>query len=147
MTEQKAPLTEHDRGLRRREWLMLYLPMIIGALLMLALVVVIAVLGLRQDNLAGGPASAWGDTAAIIVILEVMLISVVPLVALVGLCALFFWMYNKSRPLLLRGEELTGRVERRVDQASESLVARMIKPYAASARLSAVKQLFRRSNV
>ena len=147
MTEEKAPLTEHDKGLRRRNWLMLYLPMIVGALLALALVVVIGILGFRQETVGGDPASVWGDAAAILVIIEALVVFVVPLVLLVGLCALFFWLYVKIRPLLLQGQDLSARAESKVDQATEALVTRMMKPSIASARLSALKQLLRRPHV
>ena len=147
MTEEKAPLTEHDRGLRRRNWLMLYLPMLVGALLAVALVIVIGILGFRQGNVGGDPASVWGDAAAILVSIEALIVFLIPLALLLGLCALFFWMYIKVRPLLLRGQDLTTQVENKVDQATEALVTRVMKPSIACARLSALKQLLRRIHV
>lgn len=147
MTEEKAPLTEHDRGLRRRNWLMLYLPMLVGALLALALVVVIGILGFQPENVGGDPASVWGDAAAILVIIQALAVFIIPLALLVGLCALFFWLYTKIRPLLLQVRDLSAQAENKVDQATEALVTRMMKPSIASARLSALKQLLRRPHV
>ena len=147
MTEKKEPRTERERQLLRREWLMVYLPMILGALLVLTLVILIAVLGLKQENLAGDPASAWGDATAIIVLIQVMLISLFPLILLVALCVLLFWLFIKVQPILQRIQEIVGMVQEKVDQAGDKVTGSLTKPYSTAARIRAFSQFIRRSNV
>jgi hypothetical protein len=147
MTEGTKTLTERDRQLRRREWLYLYLPMIVGALLVLALVAVIAIPGFGEANLGGDPASAWGDTGAVLVIAEALMIGMAPLILVVALCALFIWLMIKVQPLLKQGQDIAGLVQGKVDESADGLVARMVKPYRASARVCAFFDFFRRSNV
>ncbi len=144
MTQNRTKLTERDLTLRRREWLMIYLPLVFGVLLCLALVATISVLGFREPNLGSDPASAWGDTAAIIVIIEVAVISLLPLIILIALCALVIWLIVRVPPLLQRGQEITGVMSSKVDQVTEKMVAATIKPYSQSARWRVTKQLFRR---
>ena len=144
MTQNRKDLTERDHELRRREWLAIYLPLTVGVLLFLALLATISILGFREANLGGDPASAWGDTAAVIVIVEVAAISLLPLATLVALCALVIWLIGRAQPILRRGQEITGEVSRRVDGAADKLVAVTTKPYLLSARLRVTRQLFRR---
>ena len=123
MNQDRMNLTQRDHELRRREWLTIYLPLAIGLLLFLALLVAITVLGFREENLGNGPASAWGDTSAIIVLLEVAAISLLPLAALVGLCALVIWLIVRLQPLLRQGQEITGVMRQRVSDACDRLVS------------------------
>ena len=147
MTDEKKPLTERDRALRKRQWLVLYLPMILGLILVLALVIVIAVQGFREQNLGQDPASAWGDAAAIIVIIQAMLVSLIPLVLFVALCALFIWLYIKLRPVLQRGQEITEMVYEKTEETTGRLADTLTSPYSFGARVSAFFRFFRRSNV
>ena len=144
MTEKRANLTERDRELWRREWQRIYLPLIIGVVLALASVVAISILGFREMNLGGDPASVWGDTAAIIVILQAAVVSLIPLALLLALCALVIWLIIQVHPLLKRGQEITGQVRSKVDELADTLVAALIKPTLLSARVRAIKQLLRR---
>jgi len=147
MTENQKKRTERDRLLSRRDWLMIYLPLGVGLVLFLALLITLSVLGFQEANLGGDPASAWGDTAAIIVILEVMVISLFPLILLVGLCALFFWLFIKSQPVLRRGQEITEQIYLKVDQSTDAMVTSLIKPYLFFARVRAISGLLRRKDV
>lgn len=144
MTQNRKNLTERDNELRRREWLAIYLPLAVGVLLFLALVATISILGFQEAKLGDDPASVWGDTAAIIVIIEVAAISLLPLVTLIALCALVIWLMVRAQPILRRGQEITGEVSRRVDEAADKLVAVCTKPYLLSARWRVTRQLFRR---
>ncbi len=147
MTENKKARTERDRVLYRRDWLMIYLPLGVGLALFLALVLTLSILGFKEENLGGDPASAWGDTAAIIVILEAAVISLFPLLILIGLCALFFWLFIKVQPLLRRGQEITGGISETVDRSADALIAGVIKPYSFCARLRAIIGFLRRKDV
>ena len=147
MTERRAPLSERDRALRKREWLRIYIPIGMGAALALALVIVVAALGFKQGNLGGDPASAWGDAAALIVILQVMMITIPFLVLFIALCVLMFKLINWSHPLLRQGQEIAATINEKVSGASDSMVAAAIKPSLSSARMSAVIRFLRRSNV
>lgn len=147
MTENQKNRTERDRVLHRRDWLMIYLPLGVGLALFLTLVLTLSILGFQEANVGGDPASVWGDTAAIIVILEVAVISLFPLLVLVGLCALFFWLFIKVQPALRRGQEITRQVNEKVDQSADALVAGTIKPYLFCARLRALSGVLRRKDV
>lgn len=144
MTEKRTNLTERDHELRRREWQRIYLPLVIGVVLVLALVVSISILGFKEMNLGDDPASVWGDTAAIIVILQVAIISLIPLAILIAFCALVIWLIIRVHPLLKRGQEITGQVSNKVDELADTLVAALIKPTLLSARVRVIKQLLRR---
>jgi hypothetical protein len=144
MTQNKTEFTERDLTLRRRDWLMIYLPLVFGMLLCLALVISISVLGFREANLGSDPASAWGDTAAIIVIIQAAVINLLPLIILIALCALVIWLIVRVPPLLRRGQEITGKMSAKVDETAEKMVSAVIKPYSQSARWRATKHLFRR---
>jgi NADH:ubiquinone oxidoreductase subunit 6 (subunit J) len=144
MSKKRIELTERDRELRRREWLMIYLPLFVGVVLALSLVITISILGLTEVNLGSDPASVWGDTAAIVVSLEVAVISLAFLAVLVLLCALVIWLIAKAHPLLKRGQEITGQVSQKVDELADTLVTAFIKPYSLSARMRAIGLLFRR---
>jgi hypothetical protein len=123
---------------------MIYLPLVFGMLLCLALVVSISILGFREANLGSDPASAWGDTAAIIVIIQAAVINLLPLIILIALCALVIWLIVRVPPLLRRGQEITGKMNAKVDETAEKMVSAVIKPYSLSARWRATKQFFRR---
>ena len=88
MSEPKTPLTDRDRQLRKRVWLGVYLPMILGGLVALGLVILVAVLGFREENVGGDPASVAGDVAAILVIAQVLLVLLLPLALLAALAYL-----------------------------------------------------------
>lgn len=144
MTQNKTEFTERDLTLRRRDWLMIYLPLVFGMLLCLALIVSISILGFREANLGSDPASAWGDTAAIIVIIQAAVINLLPLIILIALCALVIWLIVRVPPLLRRGQEITGKMSAKVDETADKMVSAVIKPYSLGARWRATKQLFRR---
>jgi hypothetical protein len=144
MSQNRTNLTDRDLTLRRREWLMIYIPLIFGVVLCLALVAIISALGFREPNLGSDPASAWGDTAAIIVIVEVAVISLLPLIILIALCALLVWLIIQIPPYLRQGQEITRAVSARVDEVTEKVVTAAIKPYLLSARWRVTIQLFRR---
>jgi hypothetical protein len=144
MTEKRTNLTERDHELRRREWQRIYLPLVIGVVLVLALVVATSILGFKEMNLGNDPASVWGDTAAIIVILHVAIIILIPLAILVAFCALVIWLIIRVHPLLKQGQEITGQVSNKVDELADTLVAALIKPTLLSARVRVIKQLLRR---
>ena len=141
MTEESSGLTERGRELRRREWLTIYLPLIIGAVLLLALVVTISIEGFKKANLGTDPASAWGDTAAIIVMIQIAAISLFPLAILIALCALVIWLIDRVPPVLMQGQEFTEQVRNRVDGVADRLVTATIKPYLMGARVRAIARL------
>ncbi len=144
MTTQETPLNQVDRELRRREWLRIYLPLLIGAALFLAAVVASGVLGFREANLGGDPASVWGDTAAIFVILQVAVISVIPLAVLIALCALVIWLMAQLHPILRRGQGVTEQISQRVDRVADTLVRAIIRLHFPGARLGAIREWLRR---
>jgi len=131
--------------MRKREWLTIYLPMALGTLLVLALVVLVAVLGFSEVSVDTNMASRVGDVAAIIVVVEAGLLSLIPLVILVACCALFFWLYIKIQPLLKQGQDITEQIGRKVDQAAGKATEQIIvKPYSWAARVQSIKQFIRR---
>ncbi|NOR81991.1 MAG: hypothetical protein GQ526_00675 [Ardenticatenales bacterium] len=142
MTDNKTTPNERDRELRRREWLRIYLPVLLGAVLATAMIVVIASIGLKGENLATDPASVWGDAAAIIVALQVGVICLVVLVLIGALCALLIWLIVKLDPLLRRGQEITERVNYRVDLVANRVVERLIKMNSLGARVRGIRQLW-----
>jgi hypothetical protein len=144
MTTQETPLNQVDRELRRREWLRIYLPLLIGAALFLAVAVASGVLGFREANLGGDPASVWGDTAAIFVILQVAVICVIPLAVLVALCALVIWLMARLHPVLRRGQEITEQISKRVDRVADTLVTAITRLHFPGARLGAIREWLRR---
>jgi hypothetical protein len=143
-TTKETPLNRIDSELRRREWLRIYLPLLIGAVLFLTMVVASGVLGFREANLGGDPASVWGDTAAILIIFQVAAISVVPLVALVALCALVIWLMARLHPVLRQVQGITEQIDERVGRLADTLVTRVIRLHSPSARLGAIRQWLRR---
>ena len=94
------------------------------------------------ENLATDPASVWGDAAAIIVALQVGVICLVVLVLMGALCGLFIWLIIKLDPLLRRGQEITERVNYRVDLVANRVVERLIKLNALGARVRGIRQLW-----
>jgi hypothetical protein len=144
MTTKETPLNQVDRELRRREWLRIYLPLLIGVVLFLAVVATLGVLGFREANLGADPASVWGDTAAIIVILQAAVIGVIPLAILIALCALIVWLMAQLHPVLRRGQEITEQISSRVDRIADRLVTTVTKLHVPGARLCAIKQWLRR---
>jgi len=147
MSEFKSPLTDRDRQLRQRVWLGVYLPMVLGGLVVLGLVVVVAVFGFREQNVGGDPASVLGDVAAIIVILQVLIVLLLPLALSVALAYLSFRLVRAVHPLLKRGQELTEQVTVHVKRLMDSLAVASIRVDAQSARWQVVKRFLRRSNV
>jgi hypothetical protein len=144
MTTKEIPLNQVDRELRRREWLRIYLPLLIGVVLFLAAVVALGILGFREANLGGDPASVWGDTAAIIVILQAAVIGVIPLAILIALCALIIWLIARLHPVLKRGQEITEQISSRVDRIADTLVTTVTRLHLPGARLCAIIQWLRR---
>lgn len=140
MTDDETTPNERDRELHRREWLRIYLPVLLGAVLATALIVVIAVIGFKPENLAADPASVWGDTAAIIVALQVGIVCLVVLALIGALCALFIWLIVKLDPLLRRGQEITEMVNSRVDLVANRVVDRLIKMNSLGARVRGIRQ-------
>jgi len=141
---KETPPNQMDTELRRREWLRIYLPLLFGVVLFLAVVVISGVLGFREANLGGDPASVLGDTAAILVILQVAAITVIPLAVLVALCALVMWLMARLHPVLRQGQEVSERIRKRVDRLSDTLVTTVIRLSSPGARLVAIKQWLRR---
>ena len=146
MTENKMPTSERDRELRKREWLTIYLPVLLGAVAVVALILMVAIPGFAPINVGGGPASAGGDAAAIIVLFQALVLGLIPLIILIAFCALFIWLYIRIHPVLKRGQEITEQMYLKVDQVTDSLVSKFYKPFSLSARLSAIKQYIRRSS-
>jgi hypothetical protein len=147
MSEPKTPLTDRDRQLRKRVWLGVYLPMILGGLVALGLVILVAVLGFREENVGGDPASVAGDVAAILVIAQVLLVLLLPLALLAALAYLSFRLIRGVHPLLKRGQELTERVLVQATRLTDSLAGALIRVDAQAARWQVVKRYLRRSNV
>jgi hypothetical protein len=147
MSELKAPLTNRDRQLRRRVWLGVYLPLILGGLAVLGLVIAVAVFGFREQNVGGDPASVLADVAAIIVIIQVLILLLLPLALSAALAYLSFRLVRAAHPLLKRGQELTERVTAQVKRLMDSLAAASIRVDAQSVRWQVVKRVLRRSNV
>ncbi len=146
MAESKIPLSERDRELRKREWLTIYLPVLLGAVAVVALIIVVAIPGFAPGNLGDDPASVAGDTAAIIVLLQALVLGLFPLAILIALCALFIWLYIKIHPILKRGQEITKQMNLKVDQVADSLVSKFYGPFSLGARLRLIKQVIRRSS-
>jgi hypothetical protein len=145
MTKTTAkPPTERDRQLKKRQWLALYLPIMVSVALGLTAVTLVAVLGLKAGNLGGDPASAWGDAAAVLVVLQVAMLGLVLLVLLVSLCALFFWLYGKTRPVLHGGQDFALVVSQRVEKPAGRLVGLLARPYSLGARVRTLTQWLRR---
>lgn len=138
MTEVESTGGRHDRRLHRREWLMIYLPLILGGAAAAALVAAIAVPGLTPSRLGRDPASVWSDAAAVLVAIEVGLLGLILLVALVASSALAFWLYREARPVLKRGHDLTATVNQRVDGAAQSLVDSFIRAHWLDSRVRGV---------
>lgn len=146
MVEEKV-LSVRDRELLKKQWLMIYLPMILGLLLVIAFITVLAVPGFKSQNLGGAPLSNWGDASAILVIVQFALASLVPLALLVALCALFFYLYIKIQPVLKQGQKYASLANEKTDQAAYRLISVFFKPYAFSARVRTFLKFLRRSNV
>ncbi|MBU0705436.1 MAG: hypothetical protein KKC18_16420 [Chloroflexi bacterium] len=144
MTENRAASTARDRELQRRFWLSVYFPVILGGVFVVALVVVMAVLGFQQQNLGGDPVSAVGDAAAILVVIQALVLLLIPLVILVGLCAAFFWLHDQVQPVLRQGQALTSKVSQKTGHLAETLAAAVARPYLLGARLDAVRHFLRR---
>lgn len=142
MTDNETTPNERDRELRRREWLRIYLPVLLGAVLATALIAVIASIGLKRENLAADPASVWGDAAAIIVAVQVGVICLVVLGLTGALCALLIWLIIKLDPPLRRGQEITELVNYRVDQIANRVVERFIKMNSLGARVRGIRQFW-----
>lgn len=142
MTDNETTPNERDRELRRREWLRIYLPILLGVVLAAALIVVIASIGLERENLAADPASVWGDAAAIIVALQVGMICLVVLGLIGALCAVFIWLIIKLDPLLRRGQEITELANYRVDLIANRVVETLIKMNALGARVRGIRQFW-----
>lgn len=147
MSNQASAHNRRDRELRRREWLMIYLPLTVGSLLALTLVVVIGIQGFRQGALGEDPASVWGDTAAIIVILEACLFGLILLIIVLAGCALVLWFIGKSQPLLKRGQDFTGVVSQKADALANRLVSSFIAACSLNARLRGLVGFRRRRDV
>jgi amino acid transporter len=147
MSEQKAPLTKRDRQLRRRVWLGVYLPVILGGLAALGLVVVVGVFGFREENVGGDPASVGGDVAAIIVIAQVLIIFLIPLALSAALAYLSLRLVRGIHPLLKRGQDLAAQAASKVEGLMDSLAGAFIRVYAQGARWQAIVNYLRRSDV
>jgi hypothetical protein len=149
MSEERKPLTERDRQLRRRVWLSVYLPMILGVLVVVGLVVVLAVLGFREENLAAvdNPASVAGDLAAILVIAQALIILLIPLAIAAGLAYLSIRLVGGVHPLLKRGQDFSAKVVLQVNKVMGKLVDTLVRVYSQGARWQTIKKYLRRSNV
>lgn len=147
MSEPKTPLTDRDRQLRKRVWLGVYLPVILGGLVALGLVILVAVLGFPEENVGGDPTSVAGDVAAILVIAQVLLVLLLPLALSAALAYLSFRLIRGVHPLLKRGQELTERVLLQTTRLTDSLAGPLIRVDAQAARWQVVKRYLRRSNV
>jgi hypothetical protein len=149
MSEEKKPLTERDRRLRRRVWLSVYLPMILGGLVVVGLVVVLAILGFREENLAAvdNPASVAGDVAAILVIAQALIILLFPLAIAAGLAYLSIRLVGGVHPLLKRGQDLSAKVALQVNKVMDKVINALIRVYSQGARWQTIKRYLRRSNV
>jgi hypothetical protein len=147
MSENKTPLTKRDRQLRRRVWLGVYLPVVLGGLVALALVVLVAVFGFRTENLGDDPASVASDVAAILVILQALIILLVPLALSVALAYLAVRLNRWIHPLLKRGQDLTALASEKVIGLMDAPTDAVIRAASHGARWQAVKNYLRRSNV
>ncbi len=142
MTNNETTPNNRDRELRRREWLRIYLPLLLGAVLATAGIVIIASIGFERENLAADPASVWGDAAAIIVAIQFGMISLVALVLIGALCALFIWLIIRLNPLLRRGQEITELANYRVDLVANRVVESLIKMNSLGARVRGIWQFW-----
>lgn len=147
MTTKDPPLNRFDSELRRREWLRIYLPLLVGTLLSLAAVVLSAVLSFKGANVGGDPASVWGDTAALLVIVQVLAIGVIPLVILIALSAVILWLIARLHPVLGQMQAISEQVRDKVAGFGDAAVAAVIKMQKPGARLRAIKQRLRRQDV
>ncbi len=147
MTTKDPPLNRFDSELRRREWLRIYIPLLVGTVLSLAIVVLSAVLGFKGANVGGDPASVWGDTAALLVIVQVLAIGVIPLVILIALSAAIVWLIARLHPVLGQMQAISEQVRDKVAGFGDAAVAAVIKMKKPGARLRAIKQRLRRQDV
>jgi hypothetical protein len=145
MTEKLV--TDRDRKLLKQDWLMIYLPMILGVVVVITCLVLLAVPGFQTQNLGSAPLSNWGDAAAILVIIQVALISLIPLVFIIGLAVLFFYIYIKSQPLLKQAEPIFNQIFQKTDQIADQITGSMIKPYSFCARVRTLFKFLRRPHV
>lgn len=144
MTTTEPPKSQVDSELRRREWLRIYVPILVGAVLCLAAVVLSGIVGYGQANGRGNPVSVWGDTAALLVMVQVAAVCVIPLALLIALCAATVWLIARLHPPLQRGREITEQIHNRVDGLGDSVVSAVTRLHLPGARFSALKQWLRR---
>ncbi|MBN1318820.1 MAG: hypothetical protein JXA42_25290 [Anaerolineales bacterium] len=140
-------VTERERKLYKQDWLMIYLPMILGLVIVITFIVLLAIPGFQSQNLGRAPLSNWGDASAILVIIQVAIISLIPLILIVGLAVLFFYLYIKSQPLLKQAEMIFSQIFQKTDHIANQVTDTMIKPYSFCARLRTLFKYLRRPNV
>jgi len=126
---------EQSAGFRRAVWLQVYLPLILGAMLVVALVV----LGLVTSGRGGASASGMADVALVALLLPAMLLGVLALAAMVllsvGVARLIGWIPDRSRI----AQRIAAQAARQSDRIAGSAAQVVVVPKSAWGALGVLR--------
>ncbi len=120
LPERNAPVhAEHRRQVRKQ----IYLPLIVGILVVLAGVITIIIYGVRAESTL----RRWADVSLIWVIIPVMFIGVLFMIATMGILFGVTRLLGVTPGYFRIVQESINQVERRVLQATDGLVEPVLK--------------------
>ncbi len=138
--QPELPVNQETKAQHRREvWWQIFLPLILGVILIGALVFMITLTGV-------GNTSVWADVSLIWVIMPLLFMALIPLLIVIGLAVGITWLIKNTPPYALQLQDAFDRVEAGVSRVMDRAAEPILRLNSELARLRAVRTVKKPKN-